>query len=61
MSRSVIAKQEQTISREVSPLILLKLYFDSRCASKNLAAVLCELSPRRKNTSGENIFIVTGF
>lgn len=61
MSRSVIAKQEQTISREGSPLILLKLYFDSRCAPKNLGVVLCELSPRRKNTSGENIFIVTRF
>lgn len=29
VSRSVIAKQEQTISQENSPLMLLKLSFDS--------------------------------
>lgn len=53
VSRSVIAKQEQTISEENSPLIVLKLSFIPRCASKNLGVVLRELLPEQNRTQVE--------
>lgn len=59
VSRSVIAKQEQTISQENSPLILLKLSLIPCCAHKNLGVVLYELLPEQNGNAGENIFIVT--
>lgn len=55
VSRSVIAKQEQTISQENSLLILLKLSLISRCAYKNLGVVLYELLPEQN--AGGNIII----
>lgn len=50
VSRSVIAKQEQTISQENSPLILLKLSLIPRCAAKKLGVVLYKLFPQQKGT-----------
>ncbi len=50
VSCSVIAKQEQTISQENSPLILLKLSLIPCCAHKNLAVVLYELLPEQNRT-----------
>lgn len=50
VSRSVIAKQEQTISQENSLLILLKLSSISCCACKDLGGVLYELLPEQNRT-----------
>lgn len=48
VSRSVIAKQDQTIRRENSPLILLKLSTVPRRAYKNIGVVLCGFSAEQK-------------
>lgn len=50
VSRSVIAKNEKTISRENSLLILLKLSFIPCCVYKNLGILLYKLLPEQKRT-----------
>lgn len=50
VSRSVIAKLEQTISQEDSLLVLLKLSLTPCCAYKNLCVVLYKLLPERSGT-----------
>lgn len=56
VSRSVIAKQKQTISQENSLLILLKLSLIPCCAYKKLGVVLYKLFPAAEKNAGENIF-----
>lgn len=50
VSRSVIAKQEQTISQENSLLILLELSLIPCCSCKNLGVVSYELLPQQNRT-----------
>lgn len=61
VSRSVIAKQKQTISQENSLLILLKLSLIPCCAYKKLGVVLYKLFPQQKRTQVKIFSLSPGF